>query len=484
MVVALRLVIGLLLALAMVAQVAAPAAAAEEWTERRTEQFVLRYRDADPAEVDWYAAAADDAYRFVSEVFGYSPEPGIVLVFHSDEASYVEMNPLAGRAEGVLAHARPSSREIGLALWRLRRQSESLRRDAIRHELTHVVLGELSDNRLPIGFHEGIAQYVERDEQQRTSLVRNLRRGVEVGQLLGLEDLNRQRPFLARASVSYPQSYSVVGFLNDTYGFGNVVRMVSAVREADELDVAAQQAFGKNLAQLEAEWRAYLPSFLDGAWARNDLDLWEMGEPRRLFGEGKYAEAREGFNRAARLFEGLGRAEKLDRARDYLTKSGTGLAAVDSSQRGAAALERFDYAEAADLFGQADAAWQTVGNESYRAAVQSGWEQARRGLEAEQQLGEARALLGGWRIGEARVGAIESGSVFAQLGDAARAGEAEAVLAEARDVQARLGATAVGVGVVGMAGIGLVWGVGRRTRKPEVAAFDRVGVGGASDWSL
>ncbi len=486
MILALRLAIGLLTALAILVP-AAPSAAAEEqgWSRRDTEHFALRYRADDAAEVDWYAAAAEQSYQFLSELFGYRPAPGIALVFHADEASYVEMNPLAGREEAVLAHARPSAREIGLALWRLRRQSETLRRDAIRHELTHVVLGELSENRLPIGFHEGIAQYVEQDAEQRAKLVRNLRRGAEGGQLLSFADLNRQRAFLSKAAMSYPQSYSVVAYLNDAYGLGHVVRLALAMRETEDLDQAAVQVFGRSLGELETEWRGYLPSFLDGTWSRNDLDLWELAEPRRLFAEGRYADARDGFGRAARLFEDLGRPEKLDQARRYLTQSEAGLAALDLDQRGAAALERHEYAVADELLGQAGSAWSVVGDEARGAVARAGRDEALRGMEAETRLASARTLLESWQLGEARTAALQAGATFADLGDEERMNRAEAVLADARDLQTRMGTAAVAAGVVGMGAVAMVWSRARRERRDAQSPRpDPVGAAPARDWSL
>ena len=62
-----------------------------------------------------------------------------------------------------------------------------------------------------------------------------------------------------------------------------------------------------------ADWRAFLPGYLDEGWASNDLDLWGLAEPRRLLGEGKYAEARDLFDRAEPLFTSVGRADRVDR---------------------------------------------------------------------------------------------------------------------------------------------------------------------------
>ena len=472
--VALRAVLPAVLALILgpallLLTLAAPAAqAAPEWAERETEYLRLRYLAADETEVAWYAGFVQDAYLYVSDVFGHAPRSGIVVTFYSDETAYTAANPLGGE-EGVLAHATPSTREVGLALWRLRQQSEGLRRDAVRHELAHVVLGELSDQRLTIGFHEGLAQYVEQDGEQRAKLVQALRRGVEAGRLLDFADLNRQRPFLARAGVAYPQSYAVAYFLAERYGFGHLVRLVGFSREEQELDAAVRRAFDRSLAELEGEWRAWLPGYLAGGSNRNELDLWDMAEPRRLLAESKYAEAREGLERAERLFADLGRAEKLEQARAYLRQSSAGLEATDLGRRGTTALEGYDYDTAAELLGQAEALWTIVGDDSRRQQVGAGVEQARRGAEALNRLEGARAALEAWQISEASAAAYEAGLAFSELGDAGRVEQANAVLDEVRTLQTRAGLLAIGGGAIGLGGLVAAWQVGRRSRRADPA---------------
>jgi hypothetical protein len=477
----------LVVALAMlVVPVAAPAAAQPEWSEGRTEHLVLRFRPADAAEVIWYEQFLEDVYREVCDVFGEQPRTGIVVTFHPDEASYAAVNPLAGREESILAHASPSTGEIGLAIWRLRPLPEAQRRDAVRHELTHVVLGDMTGNRLPIGLHEGIAQYMERDTAQRMKMVRTLRRAADVDQLLSFQDLNRQRTFLGRAGIAYPQSYSVVAFLNDRYGFGHVIDLVGAFREGASPDDAARRTFGRSLAELEDEWQAYLPGYLDGGWARNDLDLWEMARPRALLVDRKYGEAKEEFERAARLFEGIERPEKLEQARYGLQQSEAGLEAVDLSQRGSSALETHDYQTAVELLGRAETLWAFVGDQARQDAVTSGVEQARLGVTARGQLESAHAELEAWRLPEARAGALAAGRAFAELADETRIAEANAVLAEAQELQTQFGMAAFGAGAVGLVVAGAAWGMARRRREQKPGApSPALGLAAReSDWSL
>ena len=456
----------------------------EEWAERRIEGLILRYKPGADDEVGWYAAAAEAAYRQVAEIFGVERRE-LTIVLFPDEESYVAVNPLAARADGILGHARPSANEVGLALTRLREQSEALRRDTIRHELTHIVLGELSDQRLPIGFQEGIAQYLEQDPEARERVLRGLRRGIEEDHLLGLNDLNRTRAFMSRPWFSYPQSYAVVAFLADRYGMGKVVELVKATREGETLDEAVARAFGTPLAELEQEWKASLPAFLDGGYARNALDVWEMTEPRTSLAESRFSEARAGFEQAARLFEGLGRSERLEQARDGARRATLGIEGLELSHTGAAALGSFEYARAADLLAKAESRWTGLGDEPRRALAAAALEQARRGIEAQAGLQEARALLGDWQFQAATDRARGAGRAFAALGDEARTEEANQVMADVRETQTRLASYAIGVGVVGLAAAGAGWLLrrrhGPRAETPVVTGAARPG---AREWSL
>jgi len=470
---------------ALAAELSLPAAVSaladdREWAERHADHLVVRYAPETESEVGWYAEFAETSYRQVAEIFGVERKQ-LTLVVFPDEEAYIKVNPLAARADGVLGHARPSTNEIGLALTRLREQTEGLRRDTIRHEITHIVLGELSDQRLPIGFQEGIAQYLETDPEGRERTARGLRRGIDEGQMLSLTDLNRPRTFMARAWYSYPQSYSFVAFLAERYGFGSVVALVKATREAETLDDATRRAYDRPLAELQTEWQASLPQFLDGGYARNELDIWEMAEPRQKFSEARYAESREGFERAARLFEGLGRAERLDQARDGQRLATYGIEATDLSLQGAAALGGFEYDRAADLLGQAELRWAAVGDETRRARTDSALGQARTGLEAEVGLDEARVLLHDWKFTEATDRAREAGQVFVRLGDEGRTEEANQLMADAHATQTRFATYAIGAGVAGLGVAGAGWVVGRRRRSAPTASLPGPAARG---WSL
>ena len=467
--------------------------------ERRAGPLVVRYVGAEDAagqaEFAWYTSAVEQAYQDVQDVFAValretqtSPRSEIVVTVYGDDAAYGEANPMAAREDGVLGHAQPSAGTIGVAAARLRDKSEGFRRDAVRHELTHITLGDLSNQRLPIGFQEGIAQYLERDIDQRRRFANAVRRGQEAGQLLHFTDLNRQRAFLGAAGLAYPQSYSMVVFLSERYGFGTVVQLVIATREA-RLDDAVQQVYGRSLSDLEAEWQGFLPGYLDQAgpgWARDDLDLWSLEQPTQLIADGKYAEARDLLDRADAMFASIGRDDRRALAAQVRQQAVSGIEAADLTQRGMSALTAGQYQEAFDLLDQAEPRWATAGDTRRADLASVAAAQARDGQAAVVQLGEAHRQLEGWHFQEADDLAFEAGQVLAALGDDPRTEEARQIMREAQQLRTRLGLVAAGGGVVGVGLLSGVWAASRRRRRrphqsplgpPGVAVMER-------DWSL
>jgi hypothetical protein len=455
---------------------------------------VVRYVGADDAdgqaELVWYAAAVEQAYQDVLDVFsvalresGAQGRDEIVVTLYGDDDAYARANPVAGREEGVLGHAQPSQGVIGVAVARLRDKTEGFRRDALRHELTHVVLGDLSGQRLPIGFQEGIAQYLERDLDQRQRFAATVRRGREEGQLLSFTDLNRQRPFLSAAGLAYPQSYSMVVYLAERYGFGEVIRLVTTIREVQTLDEAVLHVFERSLPEIEADWQAFLPGYLDQTWARNDLDLWDLGEPRRLLAEGKYGEARDLYDRAEALFTSMSRLDRLELARAERQRAVTGLEAIELTRIGMADLTASQYDGAAELLGQAERRWTELGDARRASLASLGVAQARDGQAAVFQLDEARRRLEGWHFQEADDLAYDAGQVLADLGDEARTEEARQVMRDAQQLRTRLGLAAAGGGAAGVCLLGVAWAAGHRRRHRPiptpagVAVMDR-------DWTL
>jgi len=148
-----------LLALVLVALYAAGPASAQapsdeaetiDWQELETNHFLIVYAErvhlagqeiacacgVEQAQV--YADFADSVYAELTDVFSAELDTPISLYLFPTESSYFEVNPLAERLSGVIAHAANSRQEIAVALPRTQGLSHERLVNNIRHEVTHL----------------------------------------------------------------------------------------------------------------------------------------------------------------------------------------------------------------------------------------------------------------------------------------------------------------------------------------------------------
>lgn len=131
-------------------------------------------------------------------------------------------------------------------------------RDAIVHELTHVLVGHLTFSCLgdvPTWLNEGLAVYSEGEldpasENQLADAIRD-------DTLLTVRSLSSGFSEVSdKAYLSYSQSYSVTKFLIETHGQEKMTNLLVSLRDGLTIDEALMQIYGFNVEGLEAAWRA------------------------------------------------------------------------------------------------------------------------------------------------------------------------------------------------------------------------------------
>jgi len=130
-------------------------------------------------------------------------------------------------------------------------------KDAIVHELTHVLVGHLTFSCLgdvPTWLNEGLAVYSEggldpASQQQLEDAIRN-------DTLLTVRSLSSGFSEVAdKAYLSYSQSYSIAKFLIETYGQDKMTSLLVTLRDGLTIEEALVQTYGFNLDELEDLWR-------------------------------------------------------------------------------------------------------------------------------------------------------------------------------------------------------------------------------------
>lgn len=454
----------------------APAHAADdEWQTLATTYFTLYYPPGTTDTAQRYAAVVDDLYAYVAAVFEHGPAAPVPLRLYPDSAAYARANPIARYVEGVLAHADPRRGEIGIAVDRVDRTNPSTLRDTVRHELMHLAAIELSSDRLPIGFQEGLAQYAEKEASDRRRLVSSLEQADRQGRLLTWDALNDQRRFLGRMNVAYPESLSVMSFLLDRYGLGTFQKYLVALGQSDApYWETLENTYGHSVGELEMEWREYLPTYIASRWDQNLLRGLDLTDARARFAAGEYAAARPLFEESQRLFAELDRTERLAEARGYLERIALALSAEEHATQGRAALAARDYAQARVLLVEADAQYAAAGDTKGRPTLAVPLDDAERGARAGEQLAAAHALVAGWRYPESRVHSREAAALYLTLGDQTGFQQAETLRADAETAQRRLALLLLAAGGLVLAGMGVRYVLRPRPARPRAVPSEGI----------
>jgi hypothetical protein len=130
-------------------------------------------------------------------------------------------------------------------------------KDAIVHELTHVLVGHLTFSCLgavPTWLNEGLAVYSEGELDLASQT--QFDDAIKSDTLLTVRSLSAGFSEVSdKAYLSYSQSFSIVKFLVETYGQGKMTELLTALRDGATVDDALTQTYGFNIEGLEDEWR-------------------------------------------------------------------------------------------------------------------------------------------------------------------------------------------------------------------------------------
>ena len=130
-------------------------------------------------------------------------------------------------------------------------------RDAIVHELTHVLVGHLTFSCLgdvPTWLNEGLAVYSEGELNPASES--QLQDAIGDDTLLTVRSLSSGFSEVAdKAYLSYSQSYSITKFLVETHGQEKMTSLLLSLQDGMTIDEALMQTYGFNVDGLEHAWR-------------------------------------------------------------------------------------------------------------------------------------------------------------------------------------------------------------------------------------
>ena len=222
--------------------------------------FDLRYEEQQegPSGFDIRDALLE-ARRLVGSDFAYWPSHKIVVLIYSAESfrALRQQTPdwVAGQFDGKIRVPLPGRQLDTPAVKRI-----------LFHEYTHALIYDLAKGRCPVWINEGLAEYEGR-KQQSTPFV-GLTGAHAANRLIPWTQLSSQFAFslsVEQVSVGYEEACSVVTYVIERYGFWRVRRLLKTLGEGQAWEAALTGELRSKLPKLEAEWRAWLPQWLDKA---------------------------------------------------------------------------------------------------------------------------------------------------------------------------------------------------------------------------
>jgi hypothetical protein len=430
---------------------AAALAQESDWSERRTERFAILYTSGDESTTAQYAGFVDAIYDEVAAIFGHRTATPVTLRLYPSVDRYYEVNPLARGLPGIVAHADFRRHEVVVILPQTASQTPDEIQNNIRHELTHIVAAELSEDRLNVGFQEGLAQYIEHPSRELEAKIRLLKREAAEDRLLPWSELDDRSAVYSNPEIGYPESLSVVSFLIERYSFAKFRDFLTISARSSGYRSALERAFGATPDDLEQQWHAWLPGYLDGGYRRNVLTAYDLSHAQELLRQGRYADAQAELDDAISWLKTTNQTAVLQQAQDLLERSRAGQAADALAQDARAALEAADYTRATDLVAQARRAYAAIEDTRQDGVLSAYTERAERGLRAAATLDEAAALAERLSYPQARATADRAAAEFVALGDSARADQALALRALLDQRQSLAGILLLILGMGGVA---------------------------------
>jgi len=221
---------------------------------------VVMHNDENALLEEYIHDLAQQAYRFFAARYRYQPQQPIRVELYPDHADFSVRSVglagvgLLGVAFGpVVAMDSPAARERGSFNWG----------STLWHELAHVFHLQMTDNRVPRWFSEGLAVYEER--LARPGWGGDVDPGFLLayleGRLLPVSLLNNGfvRPSYPEQVIhSYFQASLVFEFIEERWGFDTIREILVSFRDSDSPQTALLDGLQLDSDALDAEFDAYL----------------------------------------------------------------------------------------------------------------------------------------------------------------------------------------------------------------------------------
>jgi hypothetical protein len=223
-----------------------------DFAQHESSHFVLHYEGKQTSESlrgQILAALESDYNELVSDL-GTPPRDNILVTLYTEQAFFDVTH--APSWSGAI-----NDGKLRIPISGLSSLTPELAR-VLKHELAHSFINQLSAGRCPPWLHEGIAQLLEPkslggDGRQLSRLFKaqhNIPLNVLEGSFLRFSG--------AEAYVAYAESLAAVSYINDSYGMGDIQRILQRLSQGSSTEAALRATIHSDYGQLESDVAKYL----------------------------------------------------------------------------------------------------------------------------------------------------------------------------------------------------------------------------------
>jgi tetratricopeptide (TPR) repeat protein len=223
-----------------------------DFTQHESSHFVLHYEGKQTSEAfrAQILEALESDYEDLVRDLGTPPRDNILVTLYTEQAFFDVTR--APSWSGAL-----NDGKLRIPINGLTSMTPELAR-VLKHELAHSFINQISAGRCPPWLHEGIAQLLEpkslgsdgRQLAQMFKSQRNIPLNVLEGSFLRFSG--------AQAYVAYAESLAAVSYIADSYGMGDIQRILQRLGQGSSTEAALRATIHSDYGQLESELGKYL----------------------------------------------------------------------------------------------------------------------------------------------------------------------------------------------------------------------------------
>jgi tetratricopeptide (TPR) repeat protein len=218
-----------------------------DFTQRESSHFVMHYEGKQTSESfrEQILAALESDYDDLARDLGTPPHDDILVTLYTEQAFFDVTR--APSWSGAL-----NDGKLRIPINGLSAMTPELAR-VLKHELAHSFINQLSAGRCPTWLNEGIAQFLEpkslgSDGRQLAQLFKS-QRYIPLNALEG----SFLRFSGVQAYVAYAESLAAVSYISDTYGMGDIQRILQRISQGSSTEAALRVTIHSDYGQFESD---------------------------------------------------------------------------------------------------------------------------------------------------------------------------------------------------------------------------------------